>query len=557
MTKENKIIVVAVSIIAAILLLFWFFGSIWLTNSTDMFLRKELGKLNTVYVDYGSMRISIGQRALYMKDVTFCTSPDNELAPDSAGMSVHVDKVAVRGFSLLKMLNRKEIDISSIALTHPEILLQAPLKMHEQIEDSVRYDSLPDGSARLRNIVVRTVKIRNGRFEMRNVTDRTQFSLDSLDLTAYGIGYHFGDSTETPQGEVLMGNMLYNDSLYAVSLKNLSFLSPDGLMCVEVNSFCTENAGPLNVQGIHAYNTCKKGELADKKGKIQVEWIDMSLAELTTTPVCLLRQLAERNFHIDTVNVRGDVLHMMKDVRYPPQKPYPMPQDELLKMDFPVYVGCMHMTAPAMNVEVVTTHLQNCGAMEMRRVDIQATNITNKPGETMKSVVHSQFGHGGESKILLNMKMDKAAHFDFQADMKGLKGSTFNKFLHPLFGAEIACNIHSINTAYAGNRDSVSGTFCMQYDSMRVEVFKEDAPYEMIAKNAGVINFFAPMIVPKSNPRNAKSEPITYHVHATRDPQHNFPVYLIAPMMDGLMQTLLPGFVVKMMAKKQQKKQPK
>ena len=554
--KGLKIAGITLGAVMIVVLVIWLFGSMFLTNVVDSFLHKELGQLSGVYVDYKNLHV--GQSSITADDVVFCTSPDNVLQDDSTGTSVHIDRIAVRGCNFIHMLNRNQLDIRSITLTRPVVVMHTPVERHEApIPESVQDSDSTAQASVMKNIVVRTIKIEDGSFRMKDVSNRMALQLEGLCVRAHGLGYHFGDDNDVPEGESAEGHILYNDSLYELSLKNFSIVSPDGLMCVEVGELSTKDAGPLLVQGIHAYNTCKKGELAEKKGKIQVDWIDVSLAELTTTPVNLLRQAVERNFHIDTVRVKGDVLHMMKDARYPAPKPYPMPQDELLKMDFPIEVACVLMTAPTMNVEVVTTHLQNCGALEMRDVDIRATNVTNRNGETTKALIHSALGHGGDAKIRLNMKMDKAAHFDFQADMTGLQGSTFNQFLHPLFGAEIACNIHSINTAYAGDRDSVAGTFCMQYDSMRVEVFKEDAPYAAIARNAGAINFFAPMIVPKSNPKPGKAEPITYNVHATRDPQHNFPVYLIAPMMDGLMQTLLPGFVVKMIAKKQDKKQQK
>ena len=565
--KGIKIAGITVGAILFILLIFWLLGNMWITNIMDGFLRKELGKLETVYVDYDKLDIDVFRNSARLEDVVFCTMPDSVLPEDSTGLKLKVDRMVFSGCNFVRILNRNELSLRHITLTRPEVTLHLPLKKPAQPEvaakPEVAEDTLAEASEDagtapiLRKMIIGSVRINDGSLRMRNVTNKMSLQLDNLNVRGYDLGYHFGEEGQLPEDEVLTGHVLYNDSLYRLSLKNFSFVSPDGLLRADIEELDTRDGGPLHVQGIHAYNTCKKGELADKKGKTQVAWIDVSLAELTTTPVSLLRQAVERNFHIDTVRIKGEEVHLMKDVRYPPQKPYPMPQDELLKMDIPFHVACVLMTAPAMNVEVVTTHLQNCGALEMRHVDMTATNVTNKHGETMKSVVHSDFGHGGACKIQLNMKMDKAAHFDFQAHMKDLKGSTFNKFLHPLFGAEIACNINSINTAYAGNRDSVAGTFCMQYDSMRVEVFKEDAPYEAIAKNAGVINFFAPMIVPQSNPRNPKSEPITYNVHATRDPQHNFPVYLIAPMMDGLMQTLLPGFVVKMIAKKQDKKQQK
>ena len=48
--------------------------------------------------------------------------------------------------------------------------------------------------------------------------------------------------------------MLYNDSLYMVSLNDFRFLSPDGLFCTEIYNVTTEDAGKIFASKIHAYH---------------------------------------------------------------------------------------------------------------------------------------------------------------------------------------------------------------------------------------------------------------------------------------------------------------
>lgn len=554
--KGLKITLVTVGMIAAILLVFIFFGDIWLSRTVDNFLHTEFAKINTAYVNYSDLDIRIGQRAVVLNNVEFCTSPDNVLAEDSTGIHLTVDKLAIRGFRFLRMLNRKELDIRTIDLKKPDLVLHLPLKKAESQHTLVR-DSMPANSALLRNIIARSISVSDGHFLIRNVSNRMHMEMENLNFKTYGLGYHFGDSTDLPDGEVLQGHVLYNDSLYDISLRNFTFLAPNGLFRADINELFTQDAGPVFIRGIHAYHTCDKGELSKRMGNAKVTWADLRIKDITSTPVNLIRQAASRNIEIDSIFLNADKVHLLRDARFPSKKTYVMPQDKLLAMNMPLLVR--HITAfiPVMETEVLTTHLENCGSLEMNQVNLDVDNVCNRKGSKLQAHVHTLFGQNGDGNIYLNLHMNPAADFDFNAHATNLEGSMFNRFLHPLFGAEVNCNIHDFTTSYVGNRNALKGSFCMLYDSIHVHVTKEDAPYKAISKGAGAINLFAPMIISKSNPKHHSAEPDEYEVRSDRDTQNSFALYLIRPMIDGVMQTLLPGFVVKKIHDKQEKKQKK
>ena len=553
-SKGLKITGVVCSIIVVVVLLVILFGDIWLSNTVDKFLRSEFSKINTAYVDFGDLDIRIGQRSVTMKDVSFCTSPDNVLQEDSTGVRLHVDKVSFSGFQFVRMLNRKEIDIHEIALKKPDIELHLPLEGHgmsKDLADTLARDTAQLKSALLRNIIARTVSVSDGHVQVCDVSNQMRVEMEDINLQVHGFGYHFGDTSFTPEDEVLEGHMLYSDSLYSFSLRNFSFLSPDGLSRIDIGELSTKNAGPVNIREIHTYNTCAKGELAERMGKTNVAWTDIRINEITTSPVNLIRQAMARNIEIDSIHIDGEKVHYLRDARYPAKKPFPMPQDEVLAIKIPVLVKQLNMQVPDVQVDVLTTYLENCGTLEFKHMNMSMSNITNREGSKMHGDARMRIGKDGEVFMQFNMTMNRAANFDFSAHVTGLDGSMFNDFSYPIFGAEMQCQIHDVTTSCAGDRNEMKGTYCMQYDSIHVRISKEDSPYQLISKNAGVINLFAPMILPKSNPKRHGDQPLAYDVYAKRDPMSTFEFYLISPILDGSMKTLLPGFVVKHMQKKQ------
>lgn len=556
--KGIKIAGITVGAILFILLIFWLLGNMWITNIMDGFLRKEIGKLESVYVDYQKLDIDIFKSSATLDDVVFCTRPDSVLPEDSTGVKFKVDRMVFSGCNFVRMLNRNELSLHHITLNHPEVVLHLPLDKPEKPETPEEevieeVEDVNEKAAILRDLIVKSVRINDGSLRMRDVTNKMMLQLDSLKVRGYGIGYHFGENGELPEDDVLTGHMLYNDSLYNLSLSNFSFVSPDGLFRTDIQKLQTANAGPLTISGIHAFNTCEKGSLSKLMGGVKVTWVDMSLKEITTSPVNLIRQALAETIELDSMHITGNRSVILRDERYPAKEPFPMPQDVMLDIKKTFAVNHVTGDFPAMEIQVLTTHLQNCGILHLGHMDLVVSNVSNVPQTRMKAVANAAFGEDGIGHITMDMTMNRAANFDFAAHIKGLKGSMFNDFLHPLFGAELQCNIHDLTTSYHGNRDEAEGTFCMLYDSVNVHVFKEDAPYKPIAKNANAINMFAPMIIQKSNPRQPNREPMSYEVHAKRDPMSHFVFYLISPMMDGCMQTLLPGFVVKSIHKKQEK----
>lgn len=556
--KGIKIAGITVGAILFILLLFWLVGNMWISNILNGFLRKELGQLESVYVDYKKLDVDVFQSAIKLDDVVFCTMPDSVLPEDTPGVKAKVDRMVFSGCNFIRILNRNELSLQHITLNHPQVTLHMPIekpeepetKEEEVIED---LEDVNEKTAILRDLKVKSVRINDGSLRMRDVTNKMTLQLDSLYVRGNGLGYHFSEADEMLEDGELAEYIFCNDSLYSLSMSNIRFVSPDGLFRADIKKLHTANAGPLTISGLHAFNTCEKGSLSKLMGGVKVTWVDMSLDEITTSPINLIRQAMRDTFELDSLHIAGNHSVILRDERYPAKEPFPMPQDILLGMDKKFVVNHVTGEFPGMEIQVLTTHLQNCGILHLGHLDMAVSNVSNVPQSRMNVVTNAAFGEDGLGKITMNMTMNKAANFDFAAHIKGLKGSMFSDFLHPLFGAEMNCNIHDLTTSFRGNRDEVKGTFCMQYDSLNLHVFKEDAPYTLIAKSANAINMFAPMIIQKSNPRRPNTEPVSFEVHAKRNPMNHFVFYLMAPMMDGSMQTLLPGFVVKSIHKKQEK----
>lgn len=551
--KGLKITLAVLGIIVVVVVAVVLLADFRINRIVDNELRKQLAQVDEAYINYGDLTILLGQRTIQMDDIVFCTEKSDSLPADIPGVQAQVKSVRLVGFSIMKLLRTKVLDFNSLFIDEPRLLVHQPAgeqaadSLHSNLQttnDSIQAQTAPLFTKYLHTILLDRVELHNGSCQVRGIADHTALSLDSLMVALYDVGYRFRHDT-------LPDTLLMDDHRYALSLRHLHLLTPDSLTAAHIGSISTQNGGRVLIHDIHAFNTVRKSQLADRMGKTQVTWSDSRLDSITTSPINLFSIWIEQRVSIDSMWIAGRSSSIFRDERYPAGEPYNMPQTDIMAIPMPFRVGYLQFTMPETEFQLVTLNLRNPGTLSFKQMRTTVTNLTNQEGELASVRMHTAFGNGGKGDITMNLRMDKAAHFDFSSHMTGLSGATFNKFAHPLFGVELECEMHDINAHVSGDQHTCKGDFCMQYDGFKIHVSEKDAPYALLQKSAGVINFFAPMIVPASNPRSKDKPAETFQVDAERDPQKIFAYYLLDPISDGVMKTLLPGFMVKIMKENQ------
>ncbi len=505
------------------------------TRTVNKRLQAEVQADNRYDVSFKSIAVLVGSRTVEVRGITFRMPLTDTIGDAKPGIDMHVRHVSLRQVNLRRLLKEKHLEIGKIVIDEPSVAINLPIVMQEQ-SDSTRMHSF------LKGVTVDKIDIDDCSFRLTDASSQLQLSLEDLSLVAYDLGYDLSTST-----------LLYNDSLYKLSLNDLDFISPDGLYRLCLHSLETQDAGAVVMKQLHCYNTVKKTELADLLGKIPSTWIDVNINKITTSPVNLVRQALAKEISIDNVEVDCEKAHIFRDIRYPQRDPSPMPQEVMMAMPVPMRIRTVKMAVPKIDIEMCMLGIES-GLIGVQNASGSVTNVTNIKGEIMKAKMHASLAHGGEGDLTASFKMDKAAHFDISAKFADVKGESFNTFLHPLFGMEAEFTINELTTSYSGDNVCANGTFCMTYDDIQARVIKEDTPYSVIAKNADAINVFAPAVLQRRNPRLPGQKPQSYQVTKTRDEMQNVAVYLTGPLLDGVLKTLLPGLVVKIIDQQIDKK---
>lgn len=530
MTKKQRWILISVLAGVALAVAISVGGlDVLVTKAVDRRLQAALRDNDKYNVTYRYMAVMLLSHTVELRDVTFSIPPADTITGTEAPVQVHVKHVAFIQYNLLKLLKERQLHIYKVLVDEPEITINLPM---------VKFtDTIPENIP-LKGIDVAHVKVKGGSLHLSHTDNPMRLAVDGINLSLQDICYDLPAATLT-----------YNDSIYRLTLANLDFTTDDGLFRINLGSLQTEDAGAIVAKNLHCYHTISKTALADKLGKVPATWADADITTIQTSPVNIIRQALAKQIDINSINVVGKKVHIFRDVRYAPKKPCPTPQDVILAMKLPVCVHTMQVTLPQLDIELRTQNIGK-GLLTVRKAKGKLTNVTNKRGEKLHAKIHAELSNGGVGDVTMNMKMDKAGHFDFAADCKNISGSSFNQFLHPLFGLEASITVNSLTTNYSGDKRHAEGTFCMTYDDIQVHVFKEDTPYQLMAQNAGAINAFAPVVLQRRNPRIIGQQPQSYRVSKNRDPMKNYADYLMGPLLDGVLKTMLPGYLVKTIDKK-------
>ena len=395
--------------------------------------------------------------------------------------------------------------------------------------EKIRWADLAKGEAYAKRLIVK-----DGKIGMQNPKNSMKVSAQGINVSVQDLGYVIKES-----------RVEYNDSLYSVSLDSLDYIDELGVSRIQIGHLATADAGPVEAQGMRFYNCVPQEQLAEKMGKVSVMWYDAKLDSLCTSPLNIPRLVASQNIEVDKIRVSGPEVVLLQDDRYPPAVPYPTFQEGINTLKTPLLIKEIDASIKAFTFIWETTHV-NRGTFPMHNMQLSVKSASNAPNNLMEMKVKS--GRKGKARLdfTLRVRNDKKERTSGRMLIYDLEGSTLDPFMRPLFGATAQADIHQIDAQFKGNKSQMTNDFLMLYDNLALKAWDDvDAPYKIVSKNSGVINFFANLVVPKANPAVAGKDPKKVETSFERNTWLPYPSYIIQALTTGMLHTVLPGSTVK------------
>lgn len=519
-----------------------FSADVWVSRLVAKEVHKTFERLPDADAKIGGVYINFISGSAIVRDITFATyslaledSVNGNRAP---GLAMHIPALTVWNVNYLELLKKRHLALYKITVDDPKLLIY----MDEEHPETIIPAFPEDTTLEKARIWLNRADLRH--FELNNLCARfhstrsiVAMRLDNLSLSCHNMSYDFIDSV-----------FAYNDSVYELSIEAFSAKLPDGISEVEVHQLHTADQGPLTLGYTRYRNTTSVKNMADIFRE-PTSWIDLQVNSFATSAINPIRKVLNKDTSLETIDVDVRRMHVCRDERYAPKKPFPMPQDVLRTLPFTLNIKKVNALVRKIDIEFSSTEV-NRGEMHLSNLRANMSNVTNRHGATWSNRAHAPFGEKGVMNMQFDMLMDKSGSFDIKLTGENIETHDINSFLRPLIGMTCDCHINRIDAAYQGDRTSAKGEFCMQYQGLNVQVYKEDdIPYKVITKNAGSITNLANTLIPKSNPTSVDPAPRRYNVEWKRDEWKPTPLYYFGPCIDGVVKTMLPGLFVHKQAK--------
>ncbi|MBQ7448559.1 MAG: hypothetical protein IJS73_02010 [Paludibacteraceae bacterium] len=534
----KKPVKIALCILASLLGLVLIAGIIVILYGNTMLektIRKEISKTPVTVEDINA---NLLLRSITLKGINYSQQIPDSITGDTNIVNIRLGELSVHGINYKK--KQKNIHIGSVCLDSADIQAVAQLQNGLQKTDSqnISLPAIPQGL--VNEISVGELQLKNANTDL--VIKNNPYLAKNINLTLNDLRFNLRDTTFS-----------YNDSVYAISLDKLLFTSPDGLFSLTTGLVETTDGGAIIMSDIKGGHTTAKNQLADKLGKIPTTWAQFDIKTVRTSPVNIFRMAQANAVNIDTVYVTGNSAHIYRDLQYDPKEPFPMPQDALMNMPLPLKIGRLIASMPKLQVELTMTG-KTVGQLPINNLKATVSNITNEAKKTITASVNAGFGMEAMLQAVFSMTLDKNKHFSLSLNGTNAHGADLDEFMNPLFGVKVGCDIHQLKMTTKGDKLTSSGSFLMVYNNLKINIEK-NTPIEQISKYAGVINAVAPLVLFEKNPRFKNKDAMEFDVSWRNDVTKDFAFYMMGPMIDGMIQTVLPKNIVKTIKKQINKHQ--
>lgn len=527
MNKTLRITLICIAAAVAV----WAAGHIVIDHVAQNRIRKALADIPGARVQFKDLDFSLVGGNLGLSDVEFELSDPEGLRPD-----IHTRIAAIKLEGLRwRSLFRGEASARRLLIRSPRVrvmLTGSPVP---------RKDSTPvsaDASF-LKKISLAQLRVEKGDVVLTSLQDSARVSAQAIDICLRDIG------VQLPEG-----TLEYNDSQYSFSADSLDVTDNLGLSRVRVGRLSTADAGPVEALSLHLYSCVPQEEVAERLGKVAALWYDVRLDSLYTSPVGIPAIIRDGRIAMESVHLSGPGAVIFQDDRYLPAVPYATIQEGINAVQMPLQIGQLEASLDDFTFIWETTHI-NRGTLPLSGVRMSVSSVSNAPDNVMKATVKTGLGGSSSMDFSLSVRNDRAETTSGTILAKGVDLSRLDAFVRPLFGATAWADVHQIDFSFQGNKYRMRGTYCMQYENLGVKVWKDaTAPYQVVSKNSGVINFVANLALPKSNPSRAGKQPKRVEVDFERDAMQPYPAYFIAGMGHGALHTFIPGGSVRKARKK-------
>ena len=547
MRKGTKIALWIVLTLVVVLAAAVLTADIWASRVANKAIQKAINNdtTTTTIMSIGDVHVLLLSGCVGLEDIYLTTdtavavlnegklqavNPQNK----KPGMAVYVPYLSVNFVDYIRFARRKELNIHDIAIDDPQLMVLLDEKYPEKCLPEIKKTDTTtlDVNEFLKKVALSSFYLNRASCELRSVRTKMHAKVDSISLNVNNLSFNLLDTT-----------FAYNDSVYKLSMQHAYFRLADGSAEVDTRGLETEDAGALKLGKTRFRNLIDSKKMAERE-KDYITWVDLTVNRVQTSAFNPIRKALAQDWTLDSVYADVQKLHVIRDQHISPNRKFPVPQEILMKIPAKFDIKNVAADVNAVNINF-TLDAVNYGKMNLNGLKAKLKHVSNKTNIAWTSSVRGTLG--GESRLdaTFVMHMNKNANFETSITGTNVELGALNDFLRPIVGLTCESHVDTLQTHYSGDAKMAQGDFLMMYHGLDVQFHKDqDIAVKEIKNFGGLIQGFANNLVPKSNPTVVDAYPRKYAVEWKHDEYKPYPLFVVGPVIIGVVETMLPGLYV-------------
>jgi len=454
---------------------------------------------------------------------------------------IRIPALHITGVKTPKALLNKEISAHIIHIENAEIEFRLGKSNSEKKPDISGY---LDGSF-YRQLLGRLVSIKADSIVLENanitLTDKQSHVIRSR---ATGLSIRFASTSidSTTQNE--SSRILYSKEI-SLHCNHFELPSKNKIYDLEISGldYNSQNAG------FHTDQVRLKPRLSEAafaaSHKYAKDRFDISVAHLDLRNINRYG-LLHQQLIADSLQIMQASLRIFRDKSVPNDsvdRTHDFPQEAIMSLPLPLYIRKIIIKDSYIEYKEKNDKSDSSGKVAFFHVQAGLENVTNIPDsirihKQMRLVFNASFLNASPFSVVMNLRLnDKQGHFQLDAKLGSLDGSSLNALLKPMALAEMnKGKINKLIYHMEANNISVKGDLILLYNNLSVKLLKKDDKKNKY-KTKVFSSLAAGLLLKKSNPQNGKTR--IGNIDYTRDIHRSIFNFMWKSLFSGIKQVAL------------------
>lgn len=523
----KKIIISIISLVTVLILLN--FGlSYWITKKLPALLQSE--KDFPYNISYEKLDLNL-LRGSFTIHNTYLAAKDSNVTEIQKAAFGKIATIEVQNFNLWTLLRNNKIKVKKVIISTPEIILKYRKNKYNAQNDFVKpfKNTITTGS----------LEIKNGNFKMLD-------SLQNITLKAANINFSLTnikiDSTTVTEDipvryrgySFKCDSLFYNaNKFYNITANNIT--TTDSTLAITNFKYIPQQTR----KQFNSMIPVEKDQFAITAEKINIPNLDWGYYKDTLyvhTPEMVLQKV---NANIYRGKIPKDDLtrkklysELLRTI------PFDLKIDKLLlKNSTVVYEEQLDYSKPAAKVTFSKFYATLTNIYSpIRKEKLPNTTID----------VQCLFMKSAPLKVNWSFNtMDTSDSFTITGRLQNIKSEEIDPVTKPLMNATTTGTLDEVKFTFHGNRERAKGTFAINYDNLKVDIYKKDGK-----KRNDLVSAIGNLFVKDDSEDKLKKTEVVID----RKKDKSVFNFLWRFVEQGLKQTVLPKTVAKIATKKKEKK---